>query len=248
MALIPDNIIANADDLGYSPAINQAILYCFEQGYINSTSLMTNLGWFDEAVDLIHQSKAITQIGLHINLAEGRPLTNFSQPKYLDAEGNFDVRKINNALNILTPAARQAFSAEIYAQIDRALSNKVPIVHIDSHCHIHTLPCFYKLFSDAAKHYKLKIRLAQTYNEGSYLKFSYRKYINKVFSKNEGNYSAFFETVDHFLAAGALSYPKGKLIEVMLHPHFNELGVLEDHFEKDTIRNWLNFLHNKDQY
>ena len=74
---IPDYIIANADDLGYSHSVNKAILYCFEHGYINSASLMTNTGFFDEAVSMIKENPVIRNIGVHIDLAEGKPDNRF---------------------------------------------------------------------------------------------------------------------------------------------------------------------------
>ena len=182
--LIPNNTIVNADDLGLRPSINQAIFYCFEHKIINSTSLITNTKYFEETVNLIHENPAVCNLGVHINLAEGKPLTNFNQLFYLDENGNWDLKKINKKINFLNSEAKNAFSKEIFAQIDKALSIKKDIIHLDSHYHLHTLPCFYKLFFQASKHYKLKLRLAQTYNEGSYLKFLYRKYINNLLIKN----------------------------------------------------------------
>ena len=239
---IPENIIANADDLGYNTAVNRAILYCFETGYINSTSLMTNTTAFAETVNLIHESPAISNIGIHIDLAEGRPLTNFKED-YLDANGNWDVNKTNRVRNSLNSAAKAAFGQEINAQIKRALSEKIKVQHLDSHLHLHTLPCFFKLFLEAAKHHKLKIRLAQTYNEGSLLKFYYRKYINQRFRKTGNNYSDRFETVDRFLQHK--EHPNKTIItEVMLHPWFTEEGILVDHYDRDTLTNWITFLKN----
>jgi len=240
--LIPPNIIANADDLGYSDSVNKAILYCFEQGYINSASLMTNTPYFEEAAELIHHNPVLANIGVHVNLAEGKPVTEFKED-YLDGDGNFDISKTNRAVHSLSAAGKAAFYKEINAQIEKALAKKVRIVHVDSHLHLHTLPAFYRLFLDAAKHHQIKIRLAQTYNEGSYLKFYYRKYINNQFRKNNCNYSDRFETVDRFLLHRNQLQKTG-IIEVMLHPWFDPSGSLEDHYEKDTLANWITFLKN----
>src|SRR5579872_6950890 len=121
--LIPVNILANADDLGYSASVNKAILYCFEQGYINSTSLMTSTPYFEETVGLVHENPVITNIGIHINLAEGQPLTDFKE-NYLDAAGNWDVQKTNKLFNPLDKASKTAFSKEINVQIERAIAAK----------------------------------------------------------------------------------------------------------------------------
>ncbi|MGZ3756185.1 MAG: ChbG/HpnK family deacetylase [Mucilaginibacter sp.] len=94
---------------------------------------------------------------------------------------------------------KKAFLKEIYWQIDKVISSQILVVHLDSHCHIHALPSFYKLFLKAAKDYRLKIRLAQTYNENNYFKFIYRKYLNNIFKEVNNNYSDCFETVSKFL-------------------------------------------------
>jgi len=240
---LPGNIIANADDLGYDEFVNKGILQCFELGYINSTSLMTNMGGFDEAVELVHSNPVIGNVGVHVNLAEGKPLTGFKED-FLDSEGNFDVGKTNKVLINLSAAGKSAFAKEINAQIEKAFSKKVSITHVDSHLHLHTLPAFYKLFLTAAKQHKLKIRLAQTYNEGSYLKFYYRKYINNLFRKNNCNYSDCFETVERFLEYKSQRGQNLK-VEVMLHPWISGSGLLEDHYDKDTLTRWITFLKNQ---
>jgi predicted glycoside hydrolase/deacetylase ChbG (UPF0249 family) len=195
---IPANIIANADDLGFSASVNKAILRSFEEGYISSTSLMTDTPDFEATVELIHQNPAIKNIGIHVDLAQFRPLTDFKE-NFLDDRGNWDVYKTNKVLISLSASGKAAFTKEINSQIERALQKKINIVHLDSHLHLHTLPAFYKLFLAAARKYKLKLRLAQTYNEGSYLKFYYRKYVNNLIMKAGLNYAGGFETVDRFL-------------------------------------------------
>lgn len=238
---IPRNIIANADDLGFNTSINKAILYCFEHSYINSTSLMVNMDGFDDAVELIRKNDCINNIGIHINIAEGKPVSDFNRPAYIDPTGNWDFMKVKKKFNFLGAEDKVAFQKEIYAQIDKALANKIPITHIDSHCHLHTLPGFYKLFLDAAKHYKLKIRLAQTYNEGNFLNFYYRKYINGIFKRSGNGYSEYFEDALHFFRHCGHSR-NGQTVEIMLHPDYNNDGNLSDHFDPDGFRQWINFL------
>ncbi len=237
----PKNVIANADDFGMSSYINKAILYSFEKGYINSTSLLVNMNSFDEAVDIIHGNTFVTNIGVHVNIAEGRPVSNFKQAGYLDKEGNWDTRKINKKLNFLSSSVKQEFLKEIHAQIDKALVNNIQLTHLDSHLHIHTLPGFYKLFLQVAKEYKLKIRIAQTFSEGSYLKFLYRNYINKGFSKDNSNYSDIFENVEWYLKKGA-SNENGKIVELMFHPFFDKEGNLSDHYDAVEFKKWIDFI------
>jgi predicted glycoside hydrolase/deacetylase ChbG (UPF0249 family) len=247
-----NNIIANADDFGLRTSISKAILYCFEQEYINSTSIITNGFFFEEAVDMYHTSTSIKNVGVHINLSEGKPVTNFNSKKFLDGNGNWNIKKVNKIYNVLNKEDQAAFSKEIYAQINKAIVNKIPIVHLDSHYHTHTLPCFYKLFLEAAKSFNLKIRLAQTFREDSYMKFYYRRYINNLFRASGKNYSDLFEDVSRFLQHKILN--NNQVIEIMMHPDFDDSGVLFDHYHRDipdfekngmkSLKDWICFLDN----
>ena len=236
---IPGNVLANADDLGLNASVNKAILHCFEEGYINSASVLTNTIGFPESVQLIHTSSCMHNLGVHVNLAQGRPLTNISK-RYLDADGNFDIEKTGKKLNFFNNEDKQDFIKEIYAQINLALVNKLPVSHLDSHYHLHTLPGFYKLFIKAARHFNLKLRLAQTYKEDSYIKFLYRQYINRIIVSNKLGYSAYFETVDKFLEKH--NSHQNNFVEVMLHPDFDLEGNITDHFDKDSMLNWIAFV------
>jgi predicted glycoside hydrolase/deacetylase ChbG (UPF0249 family) len=236
----PVNILANADDFGYSASVNKAILFCFENGYINSATLLTNTPGFDEAVQMVRDNQCIKNIGIHINLAEGRPLTNLGDT-FLNADGCFNLQKTGKASGFFTKAEKLALATEISAQINKGLDQGIAINHIDSHYHLHTLPGLFNLFLHTAGQFKLKMRLAQTYREGSYLKFWYRQYINSRLTSRKLNYTDRFESVGHFLSQGRVNIG-AESTEVMLHPDFDAAGNLTDHFEAETMVNWLNYL------
>jgi predicted glycoside hydrolase/deacetylase ChbG (UPF0249 family) len=238
---IPSQIIVNADDIGLKPSVNKAILYCFEQGYINSTSLLTNMDFFNDTVEFIHQNPVIQNIGLHINFAEGKPVSNFAQTQFLDAEGNWDINKTGKLFLFLNKETKIAFLNEINAQLERALTAKIKIDHIDSHLHLHTLPAFYNLFIEVAKYHNLKLRLAQTYREGSYLKYYYRRYINNKIKALDINYSEYFVTVEEFLKSNT-NFSDERKIEIMVHPDFDASGKLFDHVDVNSIKNWVSYL------
>ncbi|MEO6851341.1 MAG: ChbG/HpnK family deacetylase [Mucilaginibacter sp.] len=239
--LIPPNIIANADDLGLSQTVNKAILNCFDQSYINSASFLTNTPYFQETVNLIHENKSMRNIGVHVNLAEFKPVTNFKQYDFLDEDGNWNFKKVNKKFSLFNKESRDAFRKEIHEQIDKALSCKIPITHLDSHCHIHTLPSFFNLFTETAKHYNLKLRLAQTYYEGNTVNFLYRKLINNLLKLNNSNYSNYVETVDYFLKTRNDKSGNGS-IEIVLHPDLAQDGKLTDHFDNTSVPGWVNYL------
>jgi predicted glycoside hydrolase/deacetylase ChbG (UPF0249 family) len=233
------NLIVNADDFGLSKSVNSAVLICYNKGYINSSSVLTNTPGFEEAVFLIKNNSFIKNVGIHINLAEGKPLV-FNNSKFLDELGNWDINKTNKVTTLLNQGEQKEFMEEIYAQTDKAIASGISISHIDSHYHLHTLPCFYRLFLKAARHYKLKIRLAQTYREGSFIKYAYRKYINSLFIKNGLNYSERFETVGRFLNTQNANLTC--TTEVMLHPDIDGRNELTDHVEPEAMRKIMEFL------
>ena len=62
-------LIVTADDFGYSRNVNKAIIRCFRNGIVTSTSLLANTKYFDESVKLLKLNKNL-DVGMHINLTE----------------------------------------------------------------------------------------------------------------------------------------------------------------------------------
>jgi len=182
--MIPDNIIANADDFGFDEVISDAIILSYQQGLINSTSMIVNSGYFDDAVVLIKQNPIVKNIGVHINLTLGRPLTNINN-RFLDKYGCWNPLVTNRFLNLYPSRTSEVFFAEICTQIERLLEQGIEVNHLDSHHHVHILPCYIALFMRAAKKYNLKLRLAQTRGSGNLFKHLYRQEINRhIFNEN----------------------------------------------------------------
>jgi chitin disaccharide deacetylase len=243
---IPENLIVNADDFGLNTSVNKAILHCYECGYINSTSLMATTNTesnpaFGEAVEMVHATTLIKNVGVHVNLDDGKPLTNFKNKNYLTEDGHWDSLKTGKKINFLDKQTKSDFLVEIEAQISMVIKSKVKITHIDSHHHLHTLPCFYELFLDAARRHKVNLRMAQTYNEGNYLKFLFRRYVNRKIKNANCNYSDLFETIDYFLSHNSPAKDHTS-IELMLHPDFDISGQLTDHYSATDMSNWISYL------
>jgi len=238
---LPFNIIANADDFGWDLSVNKAILYCYEKGYINSTSLMTNKSGFEDAVEMIHTRPVIKNVGIHVNFFSGQPNSDFPGKKYLLPNGNWDMSKTSKLINFMDAQAKAWFFNEVEAQIQKAINAGVNLIHLDSHLHLHTLPAFYNLFIRAAKKYNLKLRLAQTYNQGNYLKFLYRQYINGKIKDVGCNYSDRFETAWYFIHHTA-ALKHNQTTEVMLHPRYTETGELIDFYSASTMSDWIGCL------
>jgi predicted glycoside hydrolase/deacetylase ChbG (UPF0249 family) len=235
------NIVPNADDLGLSPSINRAILYCFEQGYINSTSFLTNTIYFEDTVKLIKMNPSIRNIGVHVDLAEGKPVSNFNHHSFLDSEGNWDFTKTNKKISFPKKEEKKAFIGEIFAQIEKALDYNIVVTHLDSHCHLHNLPAFIFLFIEAAKKYNLKLRPALSYYEAKPINFLYRKLVNSIIMANNNNYTDYVESISYFLENKKVPVST-KILEIVLHPDFDASGSLTDHVDCMAINKWIDFL------
>jgi predicted glycoside hydrolase/deacetylase ChbG (UPF0249 family) len=243
--LIPDNIIVNADDFGLNASVNDAILTCFKKGFINSASLMANKLGFREAINLIHANKCIQNIGVHINLVDGAPVSYFQDGRFLDQNGCWNMSATGKKIQIFNKFTTSCFREEIKSQVEKVKNEGIEITHIDSHLHLHTLPHFTNIFIDIAKEYSIKLRLAQTYNEGYFLKFLFRYYLNSRIKRAGLNYSDLFETISYFKKNDR--HNRRQIIEVMLHPDFNTNGELTDHYIPTDVSDWLAYLNSIEQ-
>ena len=104
-------IALHADDLGMNPAVSDGIFQGFEQGLLTSTSLLSNAPDAARALDRWRQLESRRaegslestarrrrlqdpaqpfDLGIHLNLTQGRPLTAARYPaELLDARGCF---------------------------------------------------------------------------------------------------------------------------------------------------------------
>jgi len=133
--------IINADDFGASPEHNQAIAISFREGWINSASIMPTMAGFAEACDLVERNHLRGQIGLHLNLSEGPPLSSAiaGLPRFCDRQGIFHRRTggLKQASIHLSSVEHRALAEEVSAQISRCVAAGIPPSHLDSHLHSH---------------------------------------------------------------------------------------------------------------
>jgi predicted glycoside hydrolase/deacetylase ChbG (UPF0249 family) len=156
--LINKNIIINADDLGMTPGTNYAIFKGFDEGFINSSSIMTNCDYFDEAVDML-QTRQDLKIGIHLNLTYGLPLKHSNL--YTSDDGYFNLSYLQLVYkSIFDKNFLSLIKVEFEAQIERALKKNINISHLDSHRHIHLIPNIYKVVFSLSEKYNIeRIRL-----------------------------------------------------------------------------------------
>jgi predicted glycoside hydrolase/deacetylase ChbG (UPF0249 family) len=230
-------LIINADDFGLSDPVNKAIDYCFNHRLINSTSMMVNTPEFEQACQLANTSWYKNHIGLHVNLTEGRPISNFNIKKYLDAEGHWDSHTITAFRLTESAEVKKAFRTEILVQLKRFEDAGFKPSHINAHHHTHTLPWLFPVFLQICSEKKYPLRLAQTNFNGSIIKAAYRKTINTILIKKRLNFSDYFESLDSFEKRKSVMV--GHIVEIMVHPSYNKDGLLIDTLDNLTFKHNL---------
>lgn len=75
------NIYFHADDYGRSKLISDKILYCIENGNVNSISVM--MGFDNNSLIKIKKIKKKINLKLHINLTEKYALKNFENFSFI---------------------------------------------------------------------------------------------------------------------------------------------------------------------
>lgn len=144
--------LRHADDLGLSPATNQAILELASDGRLDSTSLLVNGPVAADGADAwlsLSRTQPQLQLCLHLCLTEGPACANpISVPDLVDDQGHlqrsFGQWLVLGLLPAQHPSRRRLerqLGLEVAAQIQRfrTLCGQGPI-HIDGHQHIHLVP------------------------------------------------------------------------------------------------------------
>jgi predicted glycoside hydrolase/deacetylase ChbG (UPF0249 family) len=128
-------LIVTADDLGASVKRNEGILEAHRRGIVTSASLLANGAAFDHAVELARSNPEL-EVGLHLNLSEGRPLAAGHQT-LVDANGEFPGKREARQRARTHRFERLEVECETLAQIQRLLDAGLKVHHLDGHQHIH---------------------------------------------------------------------------------------------------------------
>lgn len=132
-------LILHADDFGFSSGVNDGIISAFQQGAVTSASVLVNFPTSLKALQWAKQTKA--DIGWHINLVEGKPITPPHQiPSLVQPDGTF---------HRLPSLLYRCFSGQIKAtEVETELSSQLHLflesgmmpTHLDGHLHTHLFP------------------------------------------------------------------------------------------------------------
>jgi predicted glycoside hydrolase/deacetylase ChbG (UPF0249 family) len=113
-------IIVNADDYGFSPGTNAAVLHLAQAGAISSTSLMVNMPWVEE-IRAVVQACPHLGVGLHVNISQGKPVLDPGEVASLvDARGFFRPPAVLARRAVSGRVVLSEVRREVEAQINRA--------------------------------------------------------------------------------------------------------------------------------
>lgn len=171
--------ILNADDFGMSKAYNKAVFEAYNFGILKSASLCANGEAFDEAADEIIPKCQNLSIGVHLNIIEGKSLTDAHL--LTDEDGIFNNGYVSMIIKSFDKNFMQEVEAEFRAQIEK-IQKKTKIDHIDSHVHTHAIPNIFKLTVKLAKEYG--IPYIRTQFEKPYFVPDKQKYLNLKYPIN----------------------------------------------------------------
>lgn len=152
----PLNLVITCDDGGLSEGIDSAVIDLFQQGFVSCVSVMPNMTQSKIALTRYQQIPSL-EVGAHLVLTEGRPLTSTAQKSSLAKDGIF---KNLNWLFMRGLFLSHDMQAVIYDELDAQMQffidNGSQPVHITTHHHFHLLPKLRSIIYDLAKKYQVK--------------------------------------------------------------------------------------------
>ena len=146
-------IILNADDLGFSLGVNEAILKANTEGYLSHASLMANTTYFHHAIEEIIPKCPQLKVGVHVNLTCASAL---SSENSLTADGELKNTFVTLLFRRKTKRVLEDLEKEIELQILKIKNVGVNISHIDGHEHVHIIPSINKIVRKLAKKHSIK--------------------------------------------------------------------------------------------
>jgi predicted glycoside hydrolase/deacetylase ChbG (UPF0249 family) len=145
-------LIVNADDYGYFNCVSRGILKCASRGTVTATGVFGNSVHFREHSAWLRDCDSL-DIGVHLNLTSGEPLTSDMRKKLSRWSGKFP-GKFSGVMAVLSGAIAAAdVRLEWRAQIERCLESGMLVQFLNSHEHMHILPSLFRVVCDLAREY-----------------------------------------------------------------------------------------------
>jgi predicted glycoside hydrolase/deacetylase ChbG (UPF0249 family) len=222
-------LIVNADDYGYFLCVSRGILRAATQGVVTATGVFANMAYFEEQAAWLRDCDVV-DVGVHLNLTDGTPLTSDMQ-KALDRWSGCFARKFSMARAILTGGIKpEVVRIEWRAQIERCLEHGLKLRFLNSHEHMHMLPSLFAVVKALASDYDIghvrfpTSRIAESSSAQSLLRGAIIKALGAVNRRHDGGAPVFLgmETSGkldmRYLEQTVPKLRAGRVYELMCHP------------------------------
>jgi hopanoid biosynthesis associated protein HpnK len=233
-------VIINADDFGLCRGVNDAVAKAHTEGVLTSTTIMVNMPCADRAVETA-KSLPNLGVGVHLNLTEGRPLSENSFLCDPQGEFAFSAERLS-LLSLFSKKVRAAIKAELSAQIEWLINKGIKPTHLDSHKHIHTFPSIFPIVLELARRFDIPaIRLPlerQRFSKSHWPPPARKGLIKSHIIRNMARINrlqgpGLFKTseflgiahtgrIDVDFLKAAFLYNSAPVVEIMTHPGFAE--------------------------
>ncbi|MGV3026043.1 carbohydrate deacetylase [Clostridium thermobutyricum] len=213
----------NADDFGYSQAVNLGIAKSHINGILTSTTLMANMPGTNHAIEL---SKSLPDlaVGIHLTLTCGKPLLRKGVSSLVKENGNF--YKLNDFEKGIPKIDLDELYNEWEAQINKLQLAKIDLSHIDSHHHIHNFKEYKEVVDTLSKKYNLPVRNCnpiKNNNEINFLDLCNYGTIRDMSLKYESVREECFQIIETNILKN-INFEKS---EAMCHPAFIDTPLFE---------------------
>lgn len=221
-------IIVNADDLGMSEPVNEAIFQGLQRGAITSATILSNGAAVKDAIGKLRFFPR-SSFGVHLNLTEFAPLCDASFTDLaviLNENRCFDGNAIREIP--ISRRMRRAIFREWCCQIDNLIRLGLEPTHFDGHHHVHTIPQLLPVLAALRRRYKIrKIRLSKNMYTNSQRPagslLTKKSILNLALRMIGFKTTRIFTDVTTFFQMCAKHPPRATSIELMAHPGSSDL-------------------------
>lgn len=230
------NLIINADDFGISKDVNNAIMAAMDLNICSDTTLLVNFEESHHAAELAITRNRRNNIGIHLNLTEGKPLTEKikHESRFCNNEGMFQHKRKEHIL-ILTNSEKIAVYEELTSQVHLCREFGIPVSHADSHNHIHEEPGLLFLMMEVMKNEKIPfLRLTNNLGSTSIINKIYRNSYNMILRNHKLAGTNYFGSTAN-LKNYKQSFKANAVIELMIHPGKIVENQIIDVYSKDNL-------------
>lgn len=165
-------LIINADDLGVSPTVNEAVLEGVQGGVITAASLMVNMPWAEAAAADLRKQAPQLSLALHFTLTSGKAMSLRDEiPLLVDHQGHFKHGFLGLWKNLSSRWVERRYAADFLEQIRMEFRTQLAAMdrlvrdyglvfdHLDSHQHIHAIPGIMEICRQEAERRSLALRI-----------------------------------------------------------------------------------------